>query len=181
MRMRVSVKPSASRIDDLRVASSAKSQLSAYPLIWEDSEHPLHGIHRDCENQFYFEFATENPEAARDFINTLPTAARLEVLQDPPIPGEGCENCGNIAGPILPSVCPNCEFRDISPCPNPNCPDREVPRKMYIRFGGNELRCPRCATRVLLRFNEPMFRADGSFNSPLIVVELAEAVAAHDN
>jgi hypothetical protein len=180
MRMRVTVVSSNDRKADLKITSAAKSRLSAQAPIWEDSEHPLPGIHRDNERRFYFEFATDSPQKVREMVAGFAFDGRLVVSENPPIPGEGCQNCGNVAGPILPSVCPNCDFRDISPCPNPDCPRHEVPRREYVRIGANLFRCPACATPVRFRFNEPMFLPDGTFNPPLVVVDSAEAVAAHE-
>jgi len=179
MRMRVTVASSDDRKADLRIASAAKRQLSERAPIWEDPDHPLQGIHRDSNKRFYFEFATEDPKAVRQVVGEFPFAARLSVSEDPPLPGEGCQNCGNIAGPILPSVCPNCDFRDISPCPNANCSRHEVPRREYVRVVANVFRCPACGTHVRLRFNEPMFRADGTFNPPLVLVDTVEAATTH--
>ena len=184
MRMRVTVSSSADRRVDLKVASAAKAKLFVQAPIWEDPEYPLQGIHRDYERRCYFEFATDHPQQLRQLVAGLPSAARITVSENPPPPGEGCENCGNVSGPVLPSVCPNCDFRDIAPCPNPRCPRSEVPRREYIRLGANlganVFRCPACNSRVCFRYNEPMFRSDGTFNPPLILVDAAEALATHE-
>jgi hypothetical protein len=180
MRIRVSVTVSDDRKADLKLASTARQVLSRESCVWEDQEHPLRGIHRDDHRRCYFEFATDDVEQVQRVIAGLPFANRLEVTLEPPPPGEGCRNCGNIAGPVLPSVCPNCDFRDISPCPNSDCPRREVPRQAYVRVGAHLFRCPACQTLVRLRFNEPMFRTDGTFNPPLVVADLAEVMAAHE-
>ncbi len=180
MRMRVSVTSSNDRKADLKIASAARDQLSARTPIWETPDQPLRGIHRDGDKRFYFEFATDDPQTVRQAIAALPFAARLEIQEDPPIPGEGCQNCGNVAGPILPSVCPNCNFRDISPCPNPDCPRHEIPRREYTQIGAGLFLCPACGTKVHLRFNEPMFLSDGTFSPPLIIVDVAEQVRLHE-
>jgi hypothetical protein len=177
MRMRVSLISSADRKADLKTASTVRARLYEQTSVWEDPDHPLPGIHRDCQKRLYFEFATDDPEKAREMVAGFPFAARLAISENPPLPGEGCQNCGNVAGPILPSVCPNCDFRDISPCPNPHCPRHEVPRREYIRIGANLFRCPACSTHVRFRYNEPMFLSDGTFNPPLVLVDIAEAVA----
>jgi predicted RNA-binding Zn-ribbon protein involved in translation (DUF1610 family) len=75
---------------------------------------------------------------------------------------------------VLPAVCPNCGFHDISPCPN--C-GTEVPRQKYVRLGSNVFKCPACEQRVRLRFNEPMFLSDGTYNQPLVIVEGTEVPA----
>jgi len=55
--------------------------------------------------------------------------------------------------------------------------NEEVSRQSYIRISGDLFRCPRCKNRVRLRYNNPMFLLDGSYNQPLVVVE--EAVLVH--
>jgi hypothetical protein len=97
-------------------------------------------------------------------------AERVDMQQVHEPVGQACQNCGNVAGPVLPTVCPNCRFRDISACPV--CHE-EVPRETYARIGGDLFRCPHCHNRVRLRFNEPMFLGDGMYNQPLVVVEQA--------
>jgi hypothetical protein len=102
-------------------------------------------------------------------------AEKIDLTEPSTAPGEECVNCGNVAGPIRPTVCPNCGFRDISPCPICRT---EVPRQSYTRISGDLYRCPQCKNRVRLRFNSPMFLPDGDYNQPLVVVE--EATAAHE-
>ena len=81
--------------------------------------------------------------------------------------GQECVNCGNVAGEVQPPVCPNCGFRDISPCPNCH---RPISRTEYIQLD-KIFRCPACNTRVRLHFNDPLFVADGEYNQPLVIVE----------
>ena len=82
-------------------------------------------------------------------------------------------NCGNVAGEVQPTVCPTCRFRDVTRCPSCNT---EVSRQLYIPIAGDLFRCPICNERVRLRFNNPMFLPDGSYNQPLVVVEEAAVV-----
>ena len=74
-------------------------------------------------------------------------------------------NCGIIAGPILPSVCPTCDFRDISPCPH--C-KQEVARQSYLPVSGDLFKCPMCQRLVQLQMHEPLFNGQGVYNQPLV-------------
>ena len=89
--------------------------------------------------------------------------------------GAECLNCGNVSGPILPTVCPNCQFRDISPCAI--C-GQEIPRPTYVSIYADLYRCPICDHQVRLRLNSPMVLLDGSYNPPFIVV-VEEARVPH--
>src|SRR5580693_3549110 len=81
-------------------------------------------------------------------------------------PADECLNCGNV--PEAPSsVCPNCGFREISPCPDCGW---EISRTEYVAAGGSFFQCPHCHTRVRLAYNEPLWRDDGHYNEPAIVV-----------
>jgi hypothetical protein len=175
VRMRATVKPKCDRLGELRTAESLRQELGARPGIEMDLEHPLQGIHRDEEGRAYFEFATRFPADFRQIVEQRDHAGEFELTEAPPLPGEECVNCGNVAGPVLPSVCPNCHFRDISPCPI--C-GNEVSRILYIRMSGDLYRCPKCKNTMRLRFNSPMFLPDGSYNQPLVLVE--EVAAVHE-
>jgi hypothetical protein len=175
VRMRLTVKPTAVRVRDLRTAADLRRDLWAHSPVEVDPDHPLFGTHLDEDGRTYFEFATEFPELVRRVIEQRHYADKVELIEAPPLPGEECANCGNVAGPARPTVCPNCQFRDISPCPV--C-GKEVSRQSYARVSGDLFRCPNCKHRVRLRFNNPMVLPDGDFNQPLVVVE--EATAAHE-
>jgi DNA-directed RNA polymerase subunit RPC12/RpoP len=171
MRMRITVKKSGDRADDLRVAADVRRDLWAHSPVEIDPDNPLHGTHRDEEGRAYFEFSTRYPGEVRRVLQEYRHADRVEVTEVHETLGEACQKCGNISGPLLPAVCPNCGFRDISPCPS--C-GTEVPRKGYMSLGGRLYRCPSCHTRVRLRFNDPIVLPDGSYNEPLVVVEARE-------
>jgi hypothetical protein len=175
MRMRVAVRPMANRVEELRIAGHVRQELWAHSPVEVDPDHPLHGTHRDNNGRAYFEFVTTMPDEVRRVLNARGFADRVDLIETPSIPGEECANCGNVSGPVLPSVCPNCDFRDISPCPA--C-QREVPRSQYMKISNNLFRCPRCQNQVLLRFNEPMFLSDGRYNQPIVVVEEAAVADA---
>lgn len=173
VRMRVTVNPQNDRAIELRTAADVRRDLWSQLPVEVDPNHPLHGTHRDKDGRAYFEFATELPREIRRVIEEHEYRDKIELTEEPALPGEECANCGNVAGPIQPTVCPNCQFRDITPCPF--C-SKEVSRQSYIRISGDQFRCPNCKERVRLGFNSPMFLPDGSYNQPLVIVEEATAV-----
>jgi hypothetical protein len=173
--MRATIRSIGDRTEELRTAMDLRRDLWALAPVQVDPDHPLHGIHRDEQGRAYFEFATDAPGEVCRVIERRKDLDGVELSETPPLPGEECANCGNVAGPVLPTVCPNCQFRDISPCPI--C-ETEVPRQRYTRIVGDLFRCPHCNNRVGLRFNSPMFLPDGSYSQPLVLVE--EATAAHE-
>lgn len=171
MRMRITVKKIGTPGDDLRIASDVRRDLWVHSPVEIDLKNPLHGTHRDEGGRAYFEFCTGLPEEVHRVLREYHYADKVVVTETREILGEACQNCGNIAGPVLPTVCPNCSFRDISPCPS--C-GREIPRQKYVSLGEGNYRCPECGTLVRMRFSEPMFGPDGGYNQPLVVVEEAE-------
>lgn len=171
MRIRITVKPTGDRTNDLRVAANVRRDLWAHSPVEIDPDNPLHGTHRDEQGRAYFEFSTRYPDEVTRVLREHGHDERVEVREVGEPVGQACQNCGNVVGPVLPTVCPNCHFRDISACPV--C-QHEVPRQSYTRIGGNLFRCPHCHNRVRLRFNEPMFLGDGTYNQPLVVVEQTE-------
>lgn len=172
MRIRITILPTEDRTGDLRAATAVRQDLWAHSPVEIDPDNPLHGIHRDEQERAYFEFSTRYPEEVIRILQEYGHSGRVELVEAHDSVGEECLNCGNIAGAVLPTVCPNCHFRDISACPV--CLE-EVPRATYTQLRGDLFRCPRCHNRVRLRFNEPMFIGDGRYNQPLVVVEQAES------
>jgi DNA-directed RNA polymerase subunit RPC12/RpoP len=175
VRMRATVSATGDRVAELRTAADLRRDLWAHSPVEIDPDHPLHGTHRDESRRAYFEFATEFPDEVRRVVHQYHYTNKVEVTETPTLPGEECVNCGNVAGPVRPTVCPNCDFRDISPCPV--C-GQEISRQQYTRISGDLFRCPRCNSRVRLRFNSPMFLPDGTYNQPLVVIE--EATTLHE-
>jgi hypothetical protein len=172
MRIRITVNSTGDRTNDLRVAANVRRDLWAHSPIEIDPDNPLYGTHRDELERAYFEFSTQYLEEVDRVLKENGHIDRVKVEQVQQPVGQACQNCGNIAGPVLPTVCPNCHFRDISACPV--CHD-EAPRQSYTRIGSDLFRCPHCRTPVHLRFNEPMFVNDGTYNEPLVVVEQAQS------
>ena len=89
-------------------------------------------------------------------------AAYTELTETEESIGEPCQDCGNIAGPVQPPVCPNCEFRDIGPCPV--CGVLHS-RQEYEEVRGDVCICPTrnngTRHRVRLMFNDPLILPDG--------------------
>ena len=117
VRMRVTINAQADRASELRTAADVRRDLWAHSPVEVDPDHPLHGTHRDEDGRAYFEFATEFPKEVRRVIEEYKYTDKVELTETPTLPGEECANCGNVAGPVRPTVCPNCQFRDITPCP----------------------------------------------------------------
>ncbi len=158
--------------DDLRHAARVRTDLWAHSPVEIDPDSRIHGTHRDPEHNAYFEFATEMLDEVKRVLGEYGHSERvtLTIVQD--LAGEACQNCGNIAGPVLPTVCPTCHHRDIDPCPN--CGE-EVPRQEYERISGDLFRCPRCQRHVRLRINPHVWGTDGMLNEPVVVTEAAQA------
>lgn len=135
-----------------------------------DPDNPAHQTHRDERNRAYFEFST-------DFVNEVTRVLRdfgheghvvAESVAGPA--GEPCHKCGYVAHAPKPSVCPNCKFRDIGPCPHCH---QEISREAYKPVSGDLFRCPTCEAIVRLSFNDPLLRSDGSYSQPVVLVEEA--------
>jgi len=177
-RYRVTISGGPEGIGQLRCATELRDELIDRGQVWVDPEFPLQGIHRNSEGMPYFEFTTTNREAISDVLNRAENGEHARLTEtDEPL-GEPCQDCGNIAGSVLPPVCPNCGFLDISPCPV--CGENHA-RQNYEKISGNLFYCPTrrggVRHRVRLIFNEPMFRPDGRFNQPLVLVKEAASHA----
>jgi hypothetical protein len=156
--------------DDLRVAARVRRDLWAHSPVEVDPDSSVHKTYRDAQQNAYFEFATNYDDEIQRVLRErgyLPRVT-MTVVADPV--GPECVNCGKSAGLVLPTVCPNCGFRDMSPCPHCN---QEVARQAYLPLGGDHFRCPLCHRAVRLRLRDPLFDANGD-NPPLIMAEKAE-------
>ncbi|MBW3540858.1 MAG: hypothetical protein KY476_11355 [Planctomycetes bacterium] len=158
--------------DDLRYAARVRRDLWAHAPVELDPDGRVHGTQRDADRNVYFELATELLPEVQRVLERLGHSDRVSVaIAEEPI-GEACQNCGSIAGPVLPTVCPTCGHRDIDPCPN--C-GSEVPRQEYAGLSGDLFQCPICHQRVRLRINPEVWKADGTLNEPVVVTEDAQA------
>jgi hypothetical protein len=170
MRLRITVKPTGSRFDELRIATDIRRDLWADSSVEIDPDNPLQGTHRDEKGRAYIEFSIGDPDDVARVLQAHGYTERVDMKETQDPLGQPCQNCGNVAGRVLPTVCPNCGFRDVSPCPM--CHE-EIPRSLYTRIAGDLFRCPHCRNQIRLRFNDPMFLSEGTFNQPLIVTEEA--------
>jgi hypothetical protein len=156
--------------DDLRVAAMVRRDLWAHSPVEVDPDSPIHGTHRDKDRNAYFEFATNYPDEVNRVLREYGYTDRAKMHIAEGEVGPECADCGNIAGPVLPTVCPTCGFRDISRCPYCN---QEVARQSYLPVAGDLFKCPQCGHRVRLHIHDPLFNAEGYYNQPLIVVTKA--------
>jgi hypothetical protein len=157
--------------DDLRYAARVRADLWAHSPVEIDPDSRVQGTHRDADRNAYFEFATDMLDEVDRVLAEYGHNDRVARIVVENEPGEACQNCGNIAGPVLPTICPTCHHRDIDPCPN--CGE-EVPRQEYERISGDLFRCPRCQRRVRLRINPNVWRSDGTLNQPVVFTEDAQ-------
>jgi hypothetical protein len=157
--------------DDLRIASQIRRDLWAHSPVEVDPDSPKHRTHRNADRSAYFEFATNYPDEVQRIIGEFADTQRVSMSVVKEEDGPECTNCGHVAGPILPSVCPSCGFRDISPCPH--C-KQEVARQAYLPVSGDLFKCPMCQHRVRLQVHDPLLDSNGDYNQPLVVVEGAE-------
>src|SRR5271166_27627 len=116
VRMRVTIKAQGDRASELTTATDARRDLWAQSPVEIDPDHPLRGTHRDEDGRAYFELATEFPREVHRVIEEHKYTGKVELTETPALPGEACANCGNVTSPVRPTVCPNCQFRDITPC-----------------------------------------------------------------
>ena len=159
--------------DDLRVASRVRRDLWAHSPAEVDPNSATHGTHRDENGNAYFQFTTNFLEEVKRVVQEYGHTDRVRIEIVDENSGPECAGCGNIAGPVLPAVCRNCGFRDISPCPYCN---QLIARQSYLSISGDLFKCPECHHRVRFHFHEPMFNAAGHYNQPLVVVEKVEEV-----
>ncbi len=174
-RFRITITNSPDRAEQLRLASRIRQELIERTRVSLASDYPLPGVHRDEQGRAYLEFATNDLNRIRQVLHEggHDQHAALSEPRDPL--GEPCASCGNVAGPVLPAICPNCGFREITPCPV--CQQLN-PRSSYEHVSGNLFLCPTplegARHRVRFTYNEPMFNPDGTYHQPFIVILEAE-------
>jgi hypothetical protein len=157
-------------VDDLRLAARLRRDLWAHSPVEIDPDSPRHGTHRDEQKNAFFEFATDRFHEVQRVLHEFGYEGRAEAKVVKEDSGTECANCGNIT-PKLTTVCPNCSFRDIEPCPYCNT---EVPRAEYTPVAGNLFTCPMCHKRVRLQFQDPLLDDQGYYVEPLVLVIPAE-------
>ena len=158
-------------VDDLRIAARVRRDLWAHSTVEVSPDSPKHGTHRDADRNAYFEFATNYPDEVQQVLDKYRYAHRVRAAIVTDEVGPECVNCGNISGAVLPTVCPTCQFRDISACPYCH---HEVARQSYSPVCSNIFKCPMCGHRVRLRMRDPLFDSKGHYNEPLVIVEKVE-------
>jgi hypothetical protein len=169
-RIRITALPNSGPSEEVRQLAILRRDLYGHSPVEIDPDNPAHRTQRDGQNRAYFEFSTDYVEDVRRVLRDCGHEEHVLMEEVAGPAGEPCLKCGHIAGPVTPSVCPNCKLRDISSCPQSH---REVARQEYIPVAGDLFRCPRCNTHVRLRFNDPLIRADGVDNQPVVVVDVA--------
>jgi hypothetical protein len=169
-RIRITALPNPDTSEELRRLAILRRDLYGHSPVEIDPDNPAHRTQRDVQQRAYFGFSTDFAGEVRRVLRDYGHEQHVLMEEVPGPAGEPCLNCGYVAGPVTPSVCPNCHFRDISPCPECH---QEVARQEYKSIAGDLFRCPRCNTHVLLRFNDPLIRAEGVYKQPVVVVELA--------
>jgi hypothetical protein len=168
-RLRVTVSRGPDPTEELRYAALVRRNLWAHSPVDVDPDDPRHATHRDGQKRAYFELSTHMAQEVERVIRDYGHADRV-TLTDVTREEQGpqCLNCGNVAGRIFPTVCPNCEMREITPCPYCR---KEVPRQLYGRVSGDLFICPECRSRVRIHPNSETVTGDGSYNPPLFLVK----------
>jgi hypothetical protein len=139
--------------------------------LWHDGlvEGAPLGAHRDRNGRPFFIFRFRGDiKRVREALDPM-LEALVEVTDE--ADSDECINCGNRPGDPLPTVCRNCEFRDISPCPSCR---QEVPRQSYDTVAGDLFRCPRCNAHVRMEFNPNLFDEAGHLREPAVFVRLTK-------
>jgi len=168
-------------VDSVAIGAKLLQVLADYDIFqYENKIKPDYsnagGLQRWCEDNdgngnpgwedWYDEETDEDdPE---EWLKTQPVVAFTPLSIAKEEVGEECQNCGNIAGPILPTKCPNCGHRDINACPR--C-DKEVSRQNYVVISGDLFECPQCHGRVRLHINTDLVKFDHTLNQPVVIVE----------
>ena len=127
-RIRTTIVNTNDRKEQRRRAFRVRQDLIDNLPVYLDPDSPLEGVHSDDQRRAYFEVAADQIDAIRAVLHDRGHDGYTEVSIPERPNGEPCVNCGNIAGPKLPAVCPNCGFRDIAPCPI--CRRRSRPRRL---------------------------------------------------
>jgi len=155
--------------DDLKQIGRLRRDLGAHSAVEVDPDNPFCQTRRDEARNAYFEFPTEFPDEVDRVLREYGYNGRVRV-EDGGEVGLICAKCGYLAGYV--TVCPNCGHRDIDRCPHCR---HEIARERYEPVSGNLFICPSCRGRVRLDFNPDLCNEDGSLNSPVVVIQDAQA------
>lgn len=153
--------------DDLKQIARLRHDLWAHSPVEVDPDNPTYQTQRDSDRNAYFEFATEFPSEVRRVLRQHGFENRVSMRELGEV-GLVCTRCGFLSGFV--TVCPNCNQRDIDPCPH--C-GQEIFRERYEPVGGDLFECPNCRRRVRLLFND-LGKYERSFIDPVVLVEDAQ-------
>ncbi|MGO8752244.1 MAG: hypothetical protein ACLQNE_40410 [Thermoguttaceae bacterium] len=156
--------------NELDLAAKIRRDLYAHGPIEIDPDSAEFSTRRDKDGWASFSFITAHHRFVYEILDRFGYRDKVELIVQAVDAAEMCLKCGKRYVPIMPTVCDDCGFRDISPCPR--CGE-EIPRGAYIRITGNLHRCPACAARVRLRFSDPLFEPNGQYAQPVVIVEEA--------
>jgi hypothetical protein len=154
--------------DDHRRLVKIRKHLHSYSSVGINPENPAYRIHRDNDGRAYFELSTDKEDEVERILRELGHAAYARADRVAGPTEEPCLNCGNIVAGQPQARCEVCGFRETSSCPH--CA-RDISRAAYVAVAGDVLQCPSCHGMVTLHFNEPLFKANGDYNEPVVVVE----------
>lgn len=154
---------------ELEIIAKIRRDLYSHGPFEIDPDSSEFSTHRDADGSASFSFVTAHEQLVGEMLRRL-GYRQAAIQSDPADENEPCLNCGTLHRRPMPTVCTTCGFRDISACPVCN---EEIPRTSYIKLSENLHRCPTCATRVRLRFNDPLFESSGRYSEPIVIVEQA--------
>jgi hypothetical protein len=158
---------------NLRIAKQIRRDLWANSEAVVNPQEKANQTHRDPEQNAYFEFATDYPDELQGILSKYAKLGNVSMSIDSEETGPACMNCDFVAGPILPTVCPSCGFREITPCPM--C-DQEIPKQSYLSIVGDLFQCPHCGNSVRFRFKDLMIDEKGYYSLPPVIIDPAEAI-----
>ncbi len=124
------------------------------------------GQHTAADGRLFFYVSVDDD--AKGALVEAATDVGAAIAELPLLPKvDECLNCGNVADKPV-AVCPNCNFREISPCPS--C-KTDVARQDYVDVPGDLFACPFCRAHVRLRYADPIWDKEGKYNEPVVIVK----------
>jgi hypothetical protein len=153
-------------VDDLTQVGRLQRDLQVYASTDIDKENPFCETHRNANRDDYFEFATEFTHKVEKMLRERVYEDRV-TMEDLGEVGLICPRCGFFAGYV--TVCPNCHFREVDPCPHCGHP---IATDYYKPLGGGLYLCPKCGSRVHMQFNPDLERTPyGSLPEPVVIIQ----------